>query len=117
VLLLVAFSEFSHLVLSVAVETFTQVRRAKLCEFETWNLVWFVYASTWALESARQITDATKLRLLHFGCSLPESHTEYDVARIAVQNEAARPGKREQLFVGANWERKDGDVAVQMQGS
>lgn len=71
------------------------------------------FASTWAIESARSITSASKLRLLLFGSSLPVSHTAEDVAELADQKRKQRGRSCELLFVGVNWERKGGDVAVE----
>jgi hypothetical protein len=71
------------------------------------------FASSWAMGGAREITDAAKLRLLHFGSSLPVNHTADDVGRLALHKRSSRGRKCELLFVGANWERKGGDIAVQ----
>ncbi len=71
------------------------------------------FASTWALEAAREITDSAKLRLLTFGSSLPVNHTADEVGRLALQKRASRQGKCELLFVGADWERKGGNIAVE----
>ena len=77
------------------------------------NCCMAAYASTWALEGARQITDGTKLRLLPFGASLPVCHSEGDVVKFAMEKRTIRPRKCELIFVGADWERKGGDIAIQ----
>lgn len=71
------------------------------------------YASGWAVDGARQITDASKLRVLPFGSSLPVHHTIEEIERSAKEKRAARSKCCELLFVGVNWERKGGDIAVE----
>jgi glycosyltransferase involved in cell wall biosynthesis len=71
------------------------------------------YASAWALEGARQLTDTAKLRILPFGSSLPVQHTAEDIARSAAKKRSIRSNKCELLFVGVNWERKGGAIAVE----
>jgi glycosyltransferase involved in cell wall biosynthesis len=71
------------------------------------------YASTWALEGAGRITDRAKLRILPFGSSLPVSHNEVDVVRLAKEKRTTRKKRCELLFVGVNWERKGGAIAVE----
>jgi glycosyltransferase involved in cell wall biosynthesis len=72
-----------------------------------------VFASTWALEGARKVTDIDKLRVLPFGASLPVTHSADDVARAALEKRKSRPRKCQLLFVGADWERKGGDTAIE----
>lgn len=72
-----------------------------------------VYGSTWACEAAARLTEASKLRVLPFGSSLPVSHTAVDVARFAAEKRAIRKNQCELLFVGVNWERKGGPIAVE----
>jgi glycosyltransferase involved in cell wall biosynthesis len=72
------------------------------------------YASTWALEGARRVTDDwKKLRLLPFGSSLPVRHTAEDIAMSATEKRVMRKKRCELLFVGVNWERKGGAIAVE----
>lgn len=71
------------------------------------------YASTWAMEGARRFADPSKLRVLPFGSSLPVQHTAEDIARSAREKRANRKKKCELLFVGVNWERKGGSIAVE----
>jgi len=72
-----------------------------------------VFASTWALEGARRLASSAKLRVLPFGSSLPVRHNEDDVARRAAEKRATRKKQCELLFVGVNWERKGGAIAVE----
>jgi len=71
------------------------------------------FASTWALEGAQRLADSRKLRVLPFGSSLPVHHTAEDIARSAAAKRSARNKQCELLFVGVNWERKGGAVAVE----
>ncbi len=71
------------------------------------------YSSTWAMEAAKRITDASKLRLLPFGSSIPVRHTVEDIVALARQKRANRKAVCELLFVGVNWERKGGEIAVE----
>jgi len=70
-------------------------------------------ASRWALEGARSIADSSKLRVLPFGANLPVHHTSDDVARTAAGKRLARKKQCELLFVGVDWERKGGAIAVE----
>jgi glycosyltransferase involved in cell wall biosynthesis len=72
-----------------------------------------VFGSTWARDGAAQLTDARKLKVLPFGSSLPMRHTAADVTRSASEKRAARKNQCELLFVGVNWERKGGAIAVE----
>lgn len=71
------------------------------------------YASKWALEVASRLTDSSKLRVLPFGSSLPVSHNADDIARLSAQKRSGRSEKCELLFVGLDWERKGGAIAVE----
>lgn len=71
------------------------------------------YASSWALENARRFADSSKLRVLPFGSSLPVHHTAQDVARFAAAKRSSRRKQCELLFVGVDWERKGGAIAVE----
>ena len=70
------------------------------------------YSSAWAVDGARRITDPDKLRVLPFGSSLPVSHNAEDVARLAAEKRTRRRRKCELLFVGVDWERKGGAIAL-----
>ena len=71
------------------------------------------YASTWALNAAAQIADPSKLRLLPFGSSIPVRHSTEDIASMSRKKRASRKNACELLFVGVDWVRKGGDVAVE----
>ncbi len=72
-----------------------------------------VFGSTWARDGAARLTDARKLRVLPFGSSLPARHTAADVARSVAEKRSTRKNRCELLFVGVNWERKGGAIAVE----
>jgi glycosyltransferase involved in cell wall biosynthesis len=71
------------------------------------------YASTWALNAAGRITNPSKLRLLPFGSSIPVRHSAEEVGSRSRQKRASRKSACELLFVGADWKRKGGDIAVE----
>lgn len=71
------------------------------------------YASTWAVDGARRFADVSKLKVLPFGSSLPVRHSADEIARFASKKRATRRRQCELLFVGVNWERKGGAVAVE----
>lgn len=71
------------------------------------------FASNWALNEARRIIDGSKSRFLPFGSSLPVNHRAEDVSGWASNKRSSRKGRCELLFVGANWERKGGAMAVE----
>jgi glycosyltransferase involved in cell wall biosynthesis len=71
------------------------------------------YASTWALDSAKRIIGGDKVRLLPFGSSIPVRHTERDIADLAKRKRETRNNQCELLFVGVDWERKGGQIAVE----
>jgi glycosyltransferase involved in cell wall biosynthesis len=70
------------------------------------------YSSTWAMETAKQLTDAAKVRLLPFGSSVPVRHAASDIAASAKRKRETRKNQCELLFVGVDWERKGGETAV-----
>lgn len=72
-----------------------------------------VFGSTWARDGAARLTDPAKLRVLPFGSSLPTYETEADVARLSAEKRFGRKDQCKLLFVGVNWERKGGAIAVE----
>ncbi len=71
------------------------------------------YSSTWAMEAAKRLADASKLRLLPFGSSISVQHTAEEVATQARNKRVTRHNKCELLFVGVDWERKGGEIAIE----
>ena len=72
-----------------------------------------VFGSTWARDEAARLADAGKLKVLPFGSSLPTRLGAADVARLAAEKRSIRKNQCELLFVGVNWERKGGAIAVE----
>ena len=71
------------------------------------------YASHWAAEGARKFADHERVKVLPFGPNLPILHTRQDVEKWIRERREARPQSCTLLFVGRNWARKGGDIAVE----
>jgi glycosyltransferase involved in cell wall biosynthesis len=72
-----------------------------------------IYASQWAADGASQLTDPAKIRVLPWGAGVKVQHTCEDVLGWAKQKRAQRPQRCELLFIGIDWERKGGILAVE----
>jgi glycosyltransferase involved in cell wall biosynthesis len=94
--------------------TSAAVRRSKWQEEEALRRCAIAaYSSTWAAETAKELTDPQKIRLIPFG---PNISSPYSAERLtsAVQKKRERgPRSCELLFVGVDWERKGGDIAIE----
>jgi glycosyltransferase involved in cell wall biosynthesis len=77
------------------------------------NCTFAVYSSEWAAASARKLTGPRKIQVIPFGASFSIDHTRSDVEQWARQRRQLRPASCELLFIGVNWERKGGAVAVE----
>ena len=73
-----------------------------------------IYASRWGADAARQLTDPAKIRVLPWGAGVKIKHTSQDVSGWAKQKRAQRPDRCELLFIGIDWERKGGTLAVEI---
>ena len=71
------------------------------------------YSSTWAVETAKDLTDPQKVRLLPFGSNMPSQYSAEEIALIAQKKRGRGARSCELLFVGVDWERKGGDTAVE----
>ncbi len=71
------------------------------------------YASQWAADGAKQIADAARVKVLPFGPNLRIHHVRNDVEQWIRERRTARPKGCNLLFVGRNWTRKGGDIAVE----
>jgi glycosyltransferase involved in cell wall biosynthesis len=71
------------------------------------------YASTWAADGAKQLTDPGKIFVLPFGASVAIEHTAQDVEAWAKRKRQVRPKSCNLLFLGVDWNRKGGAVAVE----
>jgi glycosyltransferase involved in cell wall biosynthesis len=101
------YNEFAGMPLSA-------VRRGKRQEEAALNNCAFAaYSSEWAARSARQLTDPQKIQVLPFGASFEIHHTRTDVEQWARQRRQERSGRCELLFIGVDWSRKGGAIAVE----
>lgn len=90
------------------------IQRAKhLEEAALDNCAFAAYASEWAAASARQLTDPAKIRILPFGASFDIYHTRLDIEKKARQRRKERYRELKLLFIGVDWIRKGGAIAVQ----
>lgn len=71
------------------------------------------YASHWAAEGAKTFADPERVKVLPFGPNLPIEHTRQDVEKWIRERREARPQSCTLLFVGRNWARKGGDIAIE----
>jgi glycosyltransferase involved in cell wall biosynthesis len=71
-----------------------------------------VYASNWAAEVARRYVGAEKVRVIHFGASVGATHAEGEVRAWARERVETAGKELKFLFVGVDWHRKGGDIAV-----
>lgn len=72
-----------------------------------------VYSSNWAAEGARKLTQPGKVRVVQFGSSLPVDHNLETMRQwIRERLEGSRSECR-LLFIGKDWERKGGAIAVE----
>lgn len=71
------------------------------------------YASHWAADGAKMFADRERVKVLPFGPNLLIEHTRQDVERWIRERREARPQSCTLLFVGRNWVRKGGAIAVE----
>lgn len=69
------------------------------------------YSSHWALSAAQKLTDPSKLAVLPFGSSMPAPPSR-DEIRSLRESRLGKDGL-ELLFVGVDWARKGGAIAVE----
>lgn len=70
-----------------------------------------IFPAQWQLEQAKGYgVDPAKLHLVSFGANIPDPGPE--VAEQRDFNKNSQPRKVKLLFVGTDWERKGGDIAV-----
>ncbi len=94
--------------------TSSAVRRGKWQEEEALRRCAIAaYSSTWAAETAKELTDPQKIRLLLFGPNMPSQHTGKQIASLAQKKRERGPRRCELLFVGMDWGRKGGDTAIE----
>jgi len=71
------------------------------------------YASHWAADAAARMTDPSRVKVLPFGPNLPIEHNLDDVQNWIRERRQGRSQCCTLLFVGKEWERKGGPVAVE----
>jgi len=71
------------------------------------------YSSDWAANGARAITDRERVKVLPFGPNLRIEHNKLDVEGWIRERRVARPHACVLLFVGIDWVRKGGGVAIE----
>jgi glycosyltransferase involved in cell wall biosynthesis len=73
-----------------------------------------IYSSRWAAAAAATLTDPQKIHVLPFGSSLPSNSTPENIALEARKKRESRPNSCKLLFIGADWVRKGGDMAIEV---
>lgn len=71
------------------------------------------YASEWAASSARTLASSERIHVIPFGVNLEIQHTREDVERWIAERKATVKNRCVLLFVGVDWVRKGGKVAVE----
>jgi glycosyltransferase involved in cell wall biosynthesis len=90
------------------------IRRAKRQEEAALdNCSYAAYASEWAASTARKLTDPKKVCVLPFGASFDVEHNSSDIREWARSKRRERPRACKLLFIGVEWHRKGGAVAME----
>jgi glycosyltransferase involved in cell wall biosynthesis len=71
------------------------------------------YSSLWAANGAKELTSPDRVKVLPYGPNLRIEHGRDEVQRWIRERSQSSPGKCTLLFVGLDWQRKGGDVAVE----
>jgi glycosyltransferase involved in cell wall biosynthesis len=71
------------------------------------------YASNWAAEGARKLTEPSKIRVVPFGASVSVDHDRRIVQQWIDERLSRMSTVCHLLFIGVDWVRKGGDVAVE----
>jgi glycosyltransferase involved in cell wall biosynthesis len=71
------------------------------------------YASNWAAEACRKLTRPDKIRVVPFGASIPVNHDMGTVQKWILERLDRQPSECRLLFVGVDWVRKGGAIAVE----
>ncbi len=73
-----------------------------------------VYTSQWAARTAQRLSPSTQIEVITRGANLPISHGDAAVQRWALDRVKRR--KCNLLFIGSDWQRKGGPVALEVAG-
>jgi glycosyltransferase involved in cell wall biosynthesis len=71
------------------------------------------YASEWAASAAKKIANPERVHVIPFGVNLDIQHSRDDVERWIADRRSASRSRCTLLFVGVDWIRKGGKVAVE----
>src|ERR1039458_142600 len=71
------------------------------------------YSSSWAAKGAQEHTRPDKIRVVHFGASMPVYHDMETVQKWVSERLDRQPSECRLLFVGVDWVRKGGAIAVE----
>lgn len=71
------------------------------------------YASNWAAEGARKVTQPSKIRVVPFGASIAADHDRRMVEKWIEERLNRMQTECHLLFIGVDWVRKGGDAAVE----
>jgi glycosyltransferase involved in cell wall biosynthesis len=71
-----------------------------------------VYSSNWAAEGARKYTLPEKIRVVPFGANMRVDHDRGAVQQWASERMSRLPTECRLLFIGVDWARKGGAIAV-----
>ena len=72
-----------------------------------------VYSSNWAAEGARKLTQPDKIRVVPFGANISVNHDIQTVQKWVSERLDRRPSECRLLFIGVDWVRKGGTIAVE----
>ena len=72
-----------------------------------------VYASHWAADEARKLTQPSKVRIVPFGASMAVEHDHANLPNWIEERLSRASTECRLLFIGVDWLRKGGDVAVE----
>ena len=71
------------------------------------------YSSNWAADAARKYTDPEKIRVVSFGANMPVNHDMDTITTWVAERLAQMSSECRLLFIGVDWERKGGAIAVE----
>lgn len=71
------------------------------------------YASNWAADGARKLNRPDKIRVVPFGASIPIDHDLRTIRQWISERLERRSSECRLLFVGVDWARKGGAIAVE----
>lgn len=98
-------------------QTRAGIRRGEWQEEEALSRCTFaVYSSEWAANAARHLTDPRKVVVLPFGAGISVNHSLQDIRTWRCSERRTASHRCELLFIGTDWARKGGAIAVETAG-